>query len=171
MAVTILSDLGPSQVTGNTSSARGSDILILGPITFDAFSTPELMPWGGSQVVNKHRLLGGQRPIDATGPDDDDIVWHGSFFGNDAYQNCLALDALRIAGNQLPLSFGGQAYVVIITNFRPQIRKYPIWCDYSISCMIVFNGGQGATINSGTTPVGVDSLVSDDLSSMATQTS
>jgi hypothetical protein len=138
-----------------------ADLLILGPITFTNFSTPERMPFGGRQVIAKHILIGGSRVIDTMGPDDEDIHWEGQFFGAGAYQNCLALDALRAAGNPLPLSYAGQGYSVVIHEFHADIRRLPLWVDYHISCVIVTNGAHGFGLLAAAS---VDALVAADIS-------
>ncbi len=116
-----------------------SDLLMLGPIVFDSFSTPERMGFGGDQMLVVHRLPGGARVVDSLGPDDMDISWHGQLFGDGAYGQSLALDALRRAGNPLPLVFGGMAYQVIIKNFRADIVRFPQLVDYHISCLQLTN--------------------------------
>jgi hypothetical protein len=138
-----------------------ADVLILGPITFTNFSTPERMPFGGRQIIAKHILIGGSRVIDTMGPDDEDIRWEGQFFGSDAYQKCLSLDALRAAGNPLPLSYAGQGYSVVIHDFHADIRRLPLWIDYHISCCIVTNGAHGFGLLAAAS---VDALVAADLS-------
>jgi hypothetical protein len=138
-----------------------ADLLILGPVTFTNFSTPEKMPFGGRQHITTHILLGVQRVIDTLRPDDNDIIWEGQFFGADAYQNCLVLDALRAAGQPLPLSYAGQGYVVVIGEFHADIRRLPLWIDYHISCVIATNGAHGFGL---AIAAGIDSLVSADLS-------
>jgi hypothetical protein len=138
-----------------------ADLLILGPITFTNFSTPEKMPFGGHQKLTTHILLGGQRVIDTFGPDDNDIVWEGQFFGSDAYAKCLALDALRAAGNPLPLSYAGQGYSVVIGEFHADIRRLPLWIDYHISCVVATNGAHGFGLLAAAS---VDALVAADLS-------
>ena len=137
-----------------------ADVLILGPVEFKNFSTPERMPFGGRQQVAVHKLIGGARVVDTMGPDDADIHWEGQFFGNDAYQKCLALDALRSAGTLLPLSFAGQGYSVVIGEFHADIRRLPLWVEYHISCVIATNGAHGAF----GAAFGVDALISADLS-------
>src|SRR6266568_1410414 len=111
------------------------DILTLGGLAFDGFSTPSKMGAGGKQHMVVHKLPGGDRVIDTLGPDEDNIVWAGEFFGNGAFANALALDGMRAAGQVLPLTFGGQFRMVIIDHFEFKVRRLPVWVEYSISCM------------------------------------
>lgn len=139
-----------------------ADVLILGPIIFTDFGVPERMPFGGRQAMAVHKLLGGRRAIDTLGPDDHDIYWRGTFYGNDAYSTCLALDALRAQGQPMPLSFAGQSFVVVIAEFRADIERLPQLIEYSITCVISQNGGQGVL---GAIGFGAGSLLSGDLTS------
>jgi hypothetical protein len=137
------------------------DTLTLGGISFDGFSTPDAMGAGGKQAMAVHKLPGGQRVIDTLGPDEDNIAWSGKFFGNDSQGKVLALDGLRAAGQVLSLTFAGQFRSVIIDTFRYHWRRFPVWAEYEISCMVYQNpslGGLGGSIGS------IDSLISADLS-------
>jgi hypothetical protein len=137
-----------------------ADVLTLGPITFADFSIPELMPAGGSQVLKVHQLIGGQRVVDAMGPDNRTIAWKGLFWGDNALEQAQQVDALRVLGQPLGLSWGWGSYTVVIESFTTDVRRLPTCVDYSISCVCVQDGTQG---NLGTVSQGVDSLVSGDL--------
>lgn len=120
-----------------------SDVLILGGVVFDAFSTPSAMGAGGKQDLVVHKLPGGSRVIDTLGPDEDNIVWSGEFFGDDAYANALVLDGMRAAGQVVPLIFGGQTRQVIIDSFTYKVRRMPVWVEYSVSCTVFSNPALG----------------------------
>jgi len=77
--------------------------LILGGFTFIDYAIPEEVPQGGEHHLVVHKLIGGNRVIDAMGPDDADISWSGRFQGPTATPKANALDPLRRAGAQLPL--------------------------------------------------------------------
>jgi hypothetical protein len=62
-----------------------TDILILGSLVFDSWSTPERMPFGGRQEMAVHQLPGGARVIDTLGPVEKDIMFTGQMYGNNAY--------------------------------------------------------------------------------------
>jgi hypothetical protein len=138
-----------------------ADTLTLGGITFDQYSTPDSMMGGGNQAMVVHKLPGGGRVIDTLGPDEDDISWNGKFFGNNAYQNALALDAMRAEGLVLPLTYAGLFKLVVIRHFVYHIRRLPLWVEYSITCTVFENPslgdlGVGVTGN-------IDTLVLTDL--------
>ena len=141
-----------------------ADILTLGGIVFRDFSAPERMPFGGRHTLKVHKLIGGQRVIDAMGPDDREIAWAGTFWGDNALAQAQELDALRALGQPLGLSWGGGAWTVVIESFLPDVRRLPMCVPYSISCVVAQNGALGAL---GAIAQGVDSLVSGDLAFVA----
>lgn len=137
-----------------------ADVLILGGITFDDFSTPEKMGAGGNQAMVVHKLPGGARVIDTLGPDEANITWSGFFFGNNSYSNALALDGMRAAGQVVQLTFAGQFRSVIIDTFKYEIRRLPVWVEYSVSCTVYQNPALGSTV---VTSTSIDSLVGSDI--------
>lgn len=137
-----------------------TDQLVLGGIVFDDFSTPSHMGAGGKQAMVVHKLPGGARVIDTLGPDEDNIAWVGEFFGNDSNANVKALDAMRISGQILSLTFAGQFRSVIIDTFTYRWRRFPNWAEYAISCVVYQNPSAGIL---GAVPTTVDALVLSDI--------
>ena len=137
--------------------------LILAGIAFDSFSTPRRIPAGGNHAMVIHKLPGGSRVIDTLGPDEADIFWEGQFYGDGAYAIALALDAIRTAGQVVPLSFGGQMRQVIIAQFGYELRREPVWVEYHIVCTVYQNPMQG--VLSALPVASVDTLVGSDLTS------
>ncbi|WP_316227825.1 hypothetical protein [Bradyrhizobium sp. SZCCHNR3015] len=142
-----------------------TDVLSLGGIAFDSYSTPGKMPFGGKQAMVVHKLPGGKRVTDTLGPDERNIAWEGKFFGPDALATVLAIDGMRAAGQVVPLTFAGQTRQVIIEEFLPDIRRLPNWVEYSISCLVQQNPALGNL--SGSPTASIDNLVNDDLGSAA----
>jgi hypothetical protein len=138
-----------------------TDILLLGGISFDEWSTPERVPFGGKQAMAVHKLPGGARVVDTLGPDDADIQFAGTVYGNNAYGVADALDALRSTGTPVPLIFAGRFYTVIIQEFHADIERFPQLMRYHISCMIAQNNMAGIL---GAITSSVTSLVSADIS-------
>ena len=136
------------------------DTLTLGGISFDGFSTPDSMGAGGKQSMAVHKLPGGRRVIDTLGPDEDNISWSGKFYGNDTEAQVLALDGMRAAGQVIPLQFGGMFRSVIIDTYSYHWRRFPVWAEYSINCMVYQNPALG---NLSPSTSSVDGLVSADL--------
>lgn len=137
------------------------DVLTLGGITFGDFSTPETMMGGGKQAMIVHKLPGGARVIDTLGPDEDDVSWRGQFFGNNAYNYVLQLDAMRAAGQVLPLTWGGQYRSVIIKRFVYHVKRLPVLVYYEIVCTVYQNPSLGIL---GSATQSIDTLVLSDLS-------
>ncbi len=135
------------------------DALVLGPFVFDTWATPEQLPLGGKHTFNTKKLMGGDRVIDAMGPDDDDRSFSGIHYGSTALADAQTLDALRIAGLPLPYSNGAEARTVVITSFTYEVEKFNV-IHFKIDLMTVDNpaGDQSA-------PASVDSLASDDFAS------
>lgn len=137
-----------------------TDILLLGAVEFTGFGAPADMPFGGRHAMAIHKLPGGQRVIDTLGPDDADYSWSGEFFGNDAYTKALTLDGMRRAGRPVPLIFGGQFYLVVISEFTPRIARYPVHVKYSITVVVAespMSGALDAVLS------GIDAMVAGDL--------
>jgi hypothetical protein len=137
-----------------------NDQLILGGIVFSDWSTPSKMPFGGKQALAVHKLSGGRRVIDTLGPDEMDIQWSGTFWGQTAYEDSLALNALRISGAQVGLSFAGQFYMVVVSDVHIDIERLPMYATYSVSCVVSQNVMAGAL---GSVIASADSLVSADI--------
>jgi hypothetical protein len=128
------------------------DQLILAGIIFQNYdySVPSHMPFGGTQAMIVHKLPGGNRVIDTLGPDEDDISWNGFFFTPNALYLCQQLDALRGQGQQTTLTYAGMTRRVIIKHFKANIRRYPHWIEYEISCVVAVSPTLGPV--SGVTP-------------------
>ncbi|UGY23715.1 hypothetical protein HU675_0038180 [Bradyrhizobium septentrionale] len=139
-----------------------TDVLILGGFAFEDFSVPNEMPGGGNQAMVVHKLPGGSRVIDTLGPDDAPVAFTGQMFADNAFDQALALDAMRVAGEVIPLIWGGQTKQVVIEKFTFKVKRLPNWVTYDISCVVAQDPTQGdlTAVDSS-----VDSNVSSDLSS------
>lgn len=121
------------------------DQLVLGGITFQNYdyAPPSRMPFGGQQALIVHKLPGGQRVIDTLGPDEDDISWSGFFLSPNAMFWCQRLDSMRGAGLVVVLTYAGMTRQVVIKSFRANIRRYPNWVEYEITCVVSNNPALG----------------------------
>lgn len=127
-----------------------TDVLILGGVIFDDWSTPEKLPFGGRQGLVVHKLPGGNRVVDTLGPDEADLQFSATLWGETAYTDALTLNGMRQSGEPIPLSFAGQFYLVILQECNLKIERFPQFCTYSLSCLIVQNsmsGSGGATVS------------------------
>jgi hypothetical protein len=131
--------------------------LILGGFAFTDYAIPEVVAQGGEHNLVVHKLIGGNRVIDAMGPDDADISWSGRFQGPSATPNAMALDQLRKAGAQLPLIIDSQVYTVAIKKFEWDYqRSYQIL--YRITCVVVSSMGGSIAL-----PATLDVLIGADM--------
>jgi hypothetical protein len=145
------------------------DVLTLGGFVFTDFSVPDLLPAGGHQAMVIHKLPGGARVIDTLGRDDNDIIWRGQFFEQNALNKCVQLDAMRQAGSVLQLQFAGQSRQVVISQFIYSIRRFPMWVEYAITCTVYQRGpstaaSDASAIDSSTTS---DAAAASDTASSA----
>lgn len=118
--------------------------LILGGFIFTDYAIPEHVKLGGEHTFVTHRLIGGERVVDAMGPDDDDIRWTGRFQGSDAVSKAMLLDSFRRQGVQLPLIVDSQYYLVGVQKFDWNYeRSYQV--TYKIDCLVVASMGGGTS--------------------------
>lgn len=110
--------------------------LLLGPIVFQDFEVPCGITFGGRQRLALHRLPGGSRTIDALGRDDAQIGFCGIFTGADATLRARSIDALRVAGAALPLTWDVLFYTVLISEFLVDYRM-SWWIPYRIVCTVL----------------------------------
>jgi hypothetical protein len=132
-------------------------LLTLGDFDFESFEIPERIGFGGRQQLAVHKLIGGARLIDSIGQDDCAIRWSGVFSGKDASDRARELDAMRVAGLQLPLYWDAFCYVVLIEAVTFQFSN-PWWVPYRISCVVVQDLAEITQVAS---PALADSLLSD----------
>ncbi|MBV9984501.1 hypothetical protein [Bradyrhizobium sp.] len=111
--------------------------LLLGDILFQDFEIPDrITGLGGRQALTKHRLIGGKRSVNAMGPDDSDPAWSGRFQGGDAIGRARLIDAMRLAGQAVTLSFGSVLMSVVIEEFTYDYeREWQVL--YNIRCYVV----------------------------------
>lgn len=130
--------------------------LVLGGITFEDFEIPEKINFGGRQHAAIHKLIGGNRVVDAMGPDPDDPSWSGRFRGPNAMDRAQALDAMRAAGAQVTLSYMSTFLVVLITDFKAEPERF-YEIPYRITCTVIsdpINDALGAIVDSIDTIIG-----------------
>jgi hypothetical protein len=116
-------------------------VLQLGPVTLQGFEVPGRVLFGGAQSLAVHKLPGGVRVIDAMGRDDSDITWAGVISGADASARASMLDAMRAAGNVLPLSWDQFFYSVLISRLQMDYTS-PWWIEYRIICKVLLDEAQ-----------------------------
>jgi hypothetical protein len=117
-------------------------LLTIGGVALSDFEVPSQVSFGGEQRLAIHKLIGGTRIIDAMGRDDSALSWCGVFSGSYAGDRARLLDAMRVAGNPLSLSWDEFCYTVIIDRLSMEFRN-PWWIPYDIACTVVMDQAQG----------------------------
>lgn len=137
--------------------------LVLGGVVFRGFELPERVVFPMHHRHHIHRLMGGDRVIDATGPDPLAVAWRGRFFGSDATSRARALLTMTEQGREQPCVWGSFMTQVLIVSFVPEFeREWQV--RYAIECLPTvprISGGGG--IFAGIVPT-ITSMASDDLS-------
>jgi hypothetical protein len=110
--------------------------VLLGGVLLEGLAAVAGIGYGGAQSLAVHKLPGGTRMIDAMGPDDADITWHGYLAGMGAVDTARLLDAMRSAGAALPLSWDAVTYSVVIAHLEFSYRNSK-WISYSIRCAVI----------------------------------
>jgi len=137
-------------LTGPLSGAAfgGPQGVQLGPVTLLSFEVPASVNFGGAQLVEVHKLSGGQRQVDCMGPDDDAIAWNATILGPNAADRARAIDAIRQAGLTVPLSWADFDFNVVVTKFRANYQRAAL-IPYEIECVVLSDYGSTATPGSG----------------------
>lgn len=135
-------------------------LVILGGVVFQDHEIPATINIGGKQRLKVHNIVGNTRVVDAMGPDPDDKKWSGRFRGASAIGRAQAVDAMRISGAQVSLSWLGLFYTVVVKEFRADTEKY-YEVPYQITVTVVDDPGQDGSGGGGGS---LDSLVGDDFS-------
>lgn len=124
----------------------------LGDFVFADFEVPESMPWGGEQLLSIHQMVGGKRVIDAMGRSDAPLEWSGRIRGSEAVSRARQLDAMRIAGKPLVLTWSEFRYTVVIKRFTPVFEQafevpYTISCEVASDDATPVSPGQGPSVD------------------------
>lgn len=135
--------------------------VILGGVVFQDFEIPAKINLGGKQRLKKHEIVGNTRVVDAMGPEPADKKWTGRFRGADAIARAQAVDAMRISGQQVSLTWLGLYYTVVVEDFQADTEKR-FEVPYSITVCVVDDPAQDGGGASGS----LDSLAGGDLSSL-----
>lgn len=110
--------------------------LLLGDFEFKDYELPDHIPFGGAQKLVTHTLPGGARVIQAMGYDHAPIGWNGLFFGPDAVSRAKQVDAMRIAGIPVKLTWGDFSYMVYVESFTAAWERF-YKLPYQVSCVIL----------------------------------
>jgi hypothetical protein len=117
--------------------------LVVGGYTFTGFGVPERINGGGAQQLKVHTMLGGNRVVDALGPNDDAIRFTGRFREASAMQQVALMDAMRIAGAPVTLTYWNLSYTVVISKFTWSFERF-YEVPYELECTVVVDQAQSA---------------------------
>lgn len=133
--------------------------LMLDDFEFTDFEIPQSINFGGRQNLALHDLIGGVRVVDSMGAFSEPISWTGMFRGPDALARARYLDAKRVEGLQLTLTWSEFRYQVVLREFRATFeRTYQV--PYSITLEVVADESYPQTLLAPT--VSIDSLIDYD---------
>jgi len=159
--------------TNNTLTLKTSQ----GSFVFSGAEVPEKISFGGEQMLNTHKMVGGLRVVDAMGGDDAPLSWSGIFLGSaDASKAPLPtaatasgrarfLDYLRSSGQTCALTWGDFSYIVVVAKFTADYKK-PYWIPFSISCEIVQDRTKAVTTITAVAPTSPTTALAQDASAM-----
>lgn len=140
---------------------------MLGSVTFQDTEIPDSMVFGGAQAYQMHKLVGGVRVADAMGRDDEPKTWSGTFLGPDASTRARQLDAIRIAGKPVSLTWDEFSFTVLVVAFRGEFKQ-SFYVPYSVTVEVIFDNAAPVTASATTTvddQVGADMTTATGLSS------
>ncbi|MDY7525482.1 hypothetical protein [Sphingomonas sp. 10B4] len=131
----------------------------LGDFIFGRFEVPERIPFGASQALTVHKLVGGKRVVDAMGRSPHALAWSGWFIGENALAAARYLKGVCEAGAPVPLTWDELAYTVLIESVDyDYVLESRI--SYQIRCEVVTDDTAPIT---DVPPLSVEQLVNDDL--------
>ena len=116
-----------------------------GTFTFSGAEVPESIQFGGQQLLDVRKMIGGRRRINAMGADDAPLSWSGLFLYASAVDRARFLDSVRREGLQCTLSWDDLRYTVVVAEFRATY-KYPFKVPYWIRLEVIED--QTATVDS-----------------------
>ena len=134
-------------------------MLLLGSFFFQNFEIPETVRGllSGKQMLATKKLIGGQRVIDAMGPDPADVSWSGRFQGGDIVARGSQVATMRDAGQPVVLVCDAVTLTVMIEEFNIRYER-PYQGLYDIKLVVIPD-------NPGNAIFSLDDLVAGDLAS------
>lgn len=129
-----------------------------GSFVFTDEEVPEKIRFGGSQLLDVQKMIGGRRRINAIGADDEPLNWSGWFLYASALSRARFLDSVRREGLQCTLSWDALRYQVVVKEFHADYEK-PFKIPYSIGFEVIED--QTATVDSVPAITPAQSLATD----------
>ena len=145
----------------------GTAPVTLGGLLLQGVEVPSRLAIGGDQALTIHKLIGGDRVMQAMGPDPAPIELAGMFTGPGALARAQQLMALRDVGRPLRLAFAGISLMVVIRPASYTYQQQGAVIPYSLSVEVQ------PTVAAATSsaPSALSSLVGPDVASAVTAVS
>ena len=137
MALGIASGLG---ALGAIEDILAGAAVTIGGVGLTGHEVPASMPFGGEQRLVEHDLVGGGTYIDVLGPKETPRTWSGTFVGPSAVSRARRLDAIRISGRKVLLTWGDFSCQVVVKSFLPNYARKGMVIPYSITCTVISTG-------------------------------
>ena len=110
--------------------------VFLGTLPLGDFAIPEHIERSVQQQFTTHKLPGGARVFDGTGPDPGPITFRGTFLGiGVAELSANALGQMRAAGKPITLAWGIYSFTVLIERTAVKVGFHKI--DYEVTLLVV----------------------------------
>lgn len=98
-------------------------IFQVGDVIFLDFEVPEMLEdLGGTQLMAEHRYPGGTITQQVFGAFPSEIQFSGILTGPNALGRMDEIDRLRVAGEEVPLTYGTHSFLGIVTQFTINVR-------------------------------------------------
>ncbi len=133
--IATLSDATSAASALETLAFGAAGPVVLGSFAFQDFEVPETMTLPVRQALVVHRLIGGERVLEAMGADYGDIAWSGVMLGSEAETRAQNLKALADAGQAVALTWGTWNFTVL--PHRISLREGYQRIAYAISCAVI----------------------------------
>ncbi len=137
--------------------------VVLGSFGFESFEVPATITLPVQQAIAIHKLIGGERVLDAMGPDYGDIAWTGTMLGGFAEGRAQMLKALVDAGQAAVLTWGTWAFTVMphIVTLKEAYQRV----DYALKCTVIRDDSSAPDV----TAMDLNASVTQDMASALTQ--
>jgi hypothetical protein len=129
-----------------------------GSFVFTGAEVPQKITFGGSQLLDVQKMIGGRRRVNALGSDDDPLAWSGWFLFASASSRARFLDSIRRGGFQCTLSWDVFRYQVVLAQFHADYEK-PYKIPYNLRFEVVED--QTQTVDSVPAITPAQSMASD----------
>ena len=111
-------------------------LLTLGSFSFADLESPDRIIVRCRQRLAVHRLGSGSISVGSLGEDPQYISFRGIFSGTAARSRLRMLDALRVAGQALPLTWDSRTFVVIIKDLDLRYVSDQ-WVNYQLVSIVL----------------------------------